>query len=523
MKASTPSFVRLAGTAATAELRTESFNGKSQLVVPVVAMVADAVVTGQLSTGPEFVPAHVLAAAPQGFNGRPVVYLHPDDNDGSANSPEQWQRDVFGFVWNAQYSDGRLRAEIWLDREKAEAVGQGALDTLARVEAGEMIEVSIGAWVWQEETAGVSPSGEKFDSQWIAYIADHLAVVELGACSVSRGCGGPRLLTAKQATAIKEEQRMKLLDLLASKADWAALADGMSDSALRGKLNRALNDTVPAFQGVAEVFPDSSTCIYMTSAGGDWAWFEIGYTLEGENVTLGRKKQVAPVTEWKKVAASAGAENTEVIDDTAAGAAATEVVTAPAQLANTPTCQCQHASATKGEAMDKVKELAGKLIALTAAPYAETDREKLEALSEEQLAATLAAFDKPAVEEAKVEEPDPNVVTLTKDEHKRLTGMANREEAREKAHRTALIAQLVAAKCAYTEKQLGAKETEDLELLAQSLSIETDEAPSFLGRGALAVAALAADDEAMQAAAIPTDPWKVAPALAKQLGYKQAS
>jgi len=548
-----PSFVRFAGQAAVADVRTATYNGSEVVIVPVIAMVGDAVVTGMLSDGPEFVPADVLAQAPQSLSGRPVVTYHPVDHEKQvmANTPENWEQIVIGQVFNARFEKNRLMADVYIDKAKAAQVGDEAVSLVDKALAKEMFEVSLGAWVWQVPEDGVSPNGQKYSSRWIGTIWDHLACGlsrhgGRGACDIGMGCGGPRLMSAAQATAIKENSPMRLLDILAGKVgDLSTLADGMSDSDLRRKLNQALDSTIPAFQGVAEVFPESSTAIYMTSADGGLQWWECGFSVDGENVTIGRKKQVEPVTKWERVAA-AGADETTTITTTAT---ATEAAASQAPPANQP-CQCQHAHNDKGANMSKITELAGKLIALAAiqaakkgetavAVYAEADRPKLEALSEAQLTATIAAFEKPEpapAPEPKPETPAPtpepaptpkspaDAVVLTAAEHKRLVSMAAREETREKARRTQLITALTAderAKVVFTEAQLAAKPTDELEQLAvfAGLSDGIDAEPvSYAGRGALAVGALTTDTETHQA---PPDPWKV-PALAKALGYRTA-
>ena len=543
-----PTFVRFSSAPVVAQFRTEVHSGVEYVVAPFVALVGDIVVEGLNSEAPEFVPASVLAAAPAGFNGRPLVNIHPLDGKGSANTPQSWDEQVYGQVFNSEFSDNRLKVECWFNPEQAERAGEGAMEVLAKVRTGELVEVSVGAWVWLEEDPGVAPDGTPYEQRWQAMVPDHLAVGlqaqgGKGACSVETGCGGPRLLTAKQATQIvnirnerKETSKMKSLASVIEKLGaegLQALAEGMSDNALRQKLNKALRAVVPGFWGVEEVFPDSSTAIFVARPEDEIQFWECAFTVEGDSVTIGRRKQVEPVTRWEKVAAAANDKivetdkaeiNSEAADDKAPSAK--------------PPCQC-HQNAQNGQGdrdMSKIAELAGKLIAAaaahatksngTSAPvFTDADKPKLEAMSEPQLEALVAVYtaepakQEPAPEpkaEVKTEakdEGDPDVVTLSRTEANRLRQMANREEKREKAHRETIIASLVAAGCAYTEKQLQAKDTEDLDLLARSLDI--NEEPSFEGRGLHAVERANGDKDK---AVVPTDPWKTG-ALGKQLGY----
>lgn len=539
-----PQFVRLSAQAKTARLRTETYKGDEHIVVPAVMLVGDIVVEGMNSEVPEFVPADVLAAAPSGLNGRPVVNVHPADGKEGANTPERWETECFGQCWNSHFTNGALQTELWLNRTQAENVGPDAVEVIDKALAGEMFEVSIGAWVWLIEEEGVAPDGSKYGARWQTLVHDHAAAGlqaqgGVGACGVDRGCGGPRVLSAKQAEAIKERsdmsQQKSLLHRLAEKLgekEFNALAEGMSDNDLRRKLNKALRATVPAFWGVDAIYMDSSTAIYTAMPGDSIEFYECSFSVEGDNVTIGRRKRVEPVTEWKKVAASAGDGSDAAADDDK-----------PELKTN---CRCHENTASnagdggaahkgnEGERMsDKKKELVGRLTANAATKLtADADTDKLMALSEEQLEAMVALVDKPAVETVKevVKEPtpDPNLVTLSKDQVAELTQLANREREREKAHRASLVKSLVdSGVCKYTEAQLAKKDTDDLQLLAESLGLfdlsADGQVLDYTGRGQFAVhnanassAGDGADDYA------PPDAYGLPAATATALGYRAA-
>jgi hypothetical protein len=535
-----PQFVRLSAQAATAELRTETYQGSEVVVVPVIALLGNVVVEGMVSEAPEFVPADVLAAAPSGWDGRPILAAHPNNGTSGANEPSTWDTRVFGQIFHSEFSDNRLRVEAWLNPAQAERAGDDAVDVLARVQSGEMVEVSVGAWVWLEDAEGVSPDGKPYKQVWQACVPDHLAMGlttqgGVGACSNKMGCGGPRVFasnggprvySAKQATEIKESNmNTSLLARLVAKlgADGlTALAEGMSDNQLRQKLNKALRAIVPAFWGVEEVFHESSTAIYVAMPGDSIEFYECSFTVDGDNVTLGRRKRVEPVTEWKKVATAQGAG-----DDSK-----DEADNKPAANAG---CKCHEAAAIadgeaarkgKGDGMtDKVKELVGRLTANAATKLTDADVDKLSALGEEQLTALVALVEKPPVEVVKevVKEstPDPNLVTLTKDEATAMRRALAREQEREKVHRANLTKALVdSGVCKYTEAQLAKKETDDLELLAESLGLLNAEdagVVDFSGRSLLA--ASAADDKD-NASAAPPDAWKLDANVSKAIGHR---
>lgn len=180
---------------ATAVPSWKTYRGKRTLTFPITALVADLVVEGLLSDGPELVPADVLAAAPAGWNGRPLVPFHPD---GGANFPEVWEHDVIGQVFDAHFdtSLNALRMTVYLDPEAAEAAGEGAI--AETVLAGEMVEVSVGAYVWLIEETGNS-KGKGYVYRWQSITPEHVAIGlarhgGLGSCSIHDGCGGPRAM-----------------------------------------------------------------------------------------------------------------------------------------------------------------------------------------------------------------------------------------------------------------------------------------------------------------------------------------
>jgi len=150
------------------------------------------------------VPDYVLAAAPVGWNNRPVVPIHPDISLPTANTPEFLTAYCFGQLFNTHYgADGKLHTEAWLNRTRAAQVGAMATDVLAKCESGEMVEVSVGAQIQFEKRAG-SFNGQSYVGVWRGLVPDHLAVGlngSPGACSIEDGCGGPRTAVTKRAAA----------------------------------------------------------------------------------------------------------------------------------------------------------------------------------------------------------------------------------------------------------------------------------------------------------------------------------
>jgi hypothetical protein len=172
--------------------RVTRFDNRDHLVVPIVAL-REAVIWPVNARQPEFVPAHVLALAPQAWNGRPIVGPHPfvAGRQISANQPHVLENRVFGKVFNAEYRDNKLLMEAWLDIARARALGGDPQRVLERALAGEAIEVSVGAFVVTEQRDGTY-LGKRFHSVWQVLVPDHLALLpegERGACSIEMGCG----------------------------------------------------------------------------------------------------------------------------------------------------------------------------------------------------------------------------------------------------------------------------------------------------------------------------------------------
>ena len=173
-------------------LRTETFGERNYLVVPVVALVEGAI-QGANVAAPEFVPAAVFGKAPGGWNGEPVTWHHPqvDGMHVSANSPEILERYQIGTVFNsfADLEAKKLHLEAWLDVDTALPEGRAVL---VRLERGDVVEISVGAFVMTQPAHGVTTNGVAYQSEWTEVIPDHLAILPegvTGACSVEMGCG----------------------------------------------------------------------------------------------------------------------------------------------------------------------------------------------------------------------------------------------------------------------------------------------------------------------------------------------
>lgn len=164
--------------------RSEQLEKRSYLVVPVV-MLVEGVHAGNL--GPAYyAPEHIEKSTPA-WNGIPVTVRHP--KKGSANDPAIWETQKIGVVFHSRFEEdgAKLKAEAWIDLEKAQEYAPAILEKL---EAGDPLEVSTGLYTDADKTPG-NWNGKDYDKSVFNFVPDHLALLpdQVGACSFADGCG----------------------------------------------------------------------------------------------------------------------------------------------------------------------------------------------------------------------------------------------------------------------------------------------------------------------------------------------
>ena len=367
---------------AAASVRYETFEGRRHLVAP-VALLVEGVHTG-MGGRALFYPASELARFPAAWNGRPVPMFHPTerDEDGaiipvSANSPEILQRESVGYLFNAWYDDdGRaLRAEIWVDEERARRKAPGGVVSL---EKGEKIEVSTGLWGDIEEIGGVW-KGEPYEAIFRNYLPDHMALLpgREGACNIKDGCGvfnekGGKLMKGEGTISEKPvpgklRRAINYLSWLTGKKGDEILAaagitmnEEFSHDACRMKLQEMMDamDTWDRYNVVREIY--DNYFIFESVGMGEGMprkTMKMGYKMDkdghvemtGEAMEVREKKTYVPVSQGNE-----GAEEPDVNQKEGPDVDKTAIVTA--------------------------------LIANQGNRFADTDREFLMGLTEEQLA-----------------------------------------------------------------------------------------------------------------------------------------
>lgn len=167
---------------------TQTMDGHDYLVAPVVAIRAG-VLNGELVPAAEIEKSVIL------WNDAPLPINHPmlNGTEVSARSLDVIKDAVVGRLYNVHYEDGRLKGELWVDVEKAEALGGEALVILERLRGNEPLEVSTCYYADLEFVSGTF-QGTEYNAIQHNLRPDHLALLPtgIGACSWVSGCGAPR-------------------------------------------------------------------------------------------------------------------------------------------------------------------------------------------------------------------------------------------------------------------------------------------------------------------------------------------
>jgi len=166
--------------------RMESLDGRSHVVVPMVAMV-EGVHCG--SKGCDLYLKEELGKFVEAWNGVPIPVMHPQRGDEyiSANIPEVLETQVVGRFFNARFEEGKLKGEAWIDIEKAKSIYP---DLLTMLNSSARLEVSTGLWSDDEVVEG-EWNGERYEAIVRNIRPDHIALLPgaEGACSWEDGCG----------------------------------------------------------------------------------------------------------------------------------------------------------------------------------------------------------------------------------------------------------------------------------------------------------------------------------------------
>jgi len=466
----------------TSGVRREQFQGTEHLVIPIVALV-EGVLHSSNAMYPELALASEFGKVPVSWNGRPVTINHPMVNGvnvSASQSPEVFQQEAIGFLFNTKVEDNKLKTEAWINLDTVAKADQLTQDTVARLEtndSADVVEVSTGLFQMMEASTGRF-NGKAFMGVWREIIPDHLAILQKGvegACSVKDGCGARVNLmrvncacqqsstpavtipaansiiiddnASVERTTFLRGLKNKFTGIFFAKNAGAELSDTDTRAAIQSALSAEDGDR---YYDIIAVF--ATHVVYCSSWEGTLEQRSYEISSKGEVVLGSEKVRVRPETTFVPVT-------------------------------------------FKEDSRMNKKELIDGLIANTANKFAETDRASLEALSEDMLT-KLSSVDSLVEETSQtIEVPAPVVNAATPEEFLRTVPEEMRSMFAEglrmqQDRKDVLVKELLAnTRNGFEETELRAMEISRLEKLAK-----LGDLPSYQGRqGGAPVTVNAAD------------------------------
>lgn len=234
-------------------VRKEQLNGRTHVVVPMI-MLTEGVHKG--SGDPYYYDKTDIANTTTLWDHKPVVVYHPMKKDGTprtACDADVLNTSGIGVILNTTEDNGKLKAEAWIDEEKANSVDDRILKAVAN---GEMMEVSTGLFITEENKKGVWNS-ESYEKIARNYQPDHLAILpdQKGACSIEDGAGLLRVNSSEAQSTVLERTITKLpIGIIINKGE-------MSFDVVASKVSKALSSTLgnkgEYWNGwIREIFPE---------------------------------------------------------------------------------------------------------------------------------------------------------------------------------------------------------------------------------------------------------------------------
>jgi hypothetical protein len=439
------------------KLRTATFRGAEHIVVPVVALVEGVIHASNADT-PELVLASEFGKSVAAWNGRPAVFNHPIENGEpvSANSPRVLEGFQIGSVFDARIEGKKLMMEAWLNPALAPN------DVVERLNAGKVVEVSVGVLVDAEPKLGIH-QGSRYATIWRNIYPDHLAMLQdgtPGACDVKMGCGAPRAASARTAD------------------------DGVSDGDVRDALWHALYAVVPALMTVVAVYPEAKAVIYCAYPDGEEVYYRRTYDdangiiLNDDAVQVQRAEEYTPVVD-----VASTTDDDEFLQESGVKTAAGSCGCGGKKDASTDITPAE------GKEAKMKKELIAKILAAKGTCFSESDIKVLEQFDEAKLTAMADKLDAAPVEVEKiVEKIVEKEIPLTKDRvlaaFPDLKAVVEEKEARDQAQRATFVAAMK-DNGVYTDAELASMPLPTLEKLVRVAGKHkpAGDVVDFAGRG----------------------------------------
>lgn len=349
-------------------IRYETLQGRRYLVAP-MAMITEGVHNG--SGGPLLYRETELRKAVPAWNMKPIVVYHPAINGQgvSACDPDILEKQQVGMVMHSRWDKGKLRAEAWIEEDRAAVVDNRVLDALT---SNKMMEVSTGLFT-DSQGGGGEWAGKIYNAEAVNHQPDHLALLpdQVGACSIADGAGLLQMNEAAAAsgvdiTGLLVREMDTLRRMVGNALSYSDIHSTLS-SQLRQKMETEEIWLVDVYDGFF-VYEDMGK------------YFRHDYTRKKDAIELvGDPQEVTRVTEYKPVAVG----NNE---------------------ARKPTHNKEHTN------MDK-KLIVSALIANALGIFNEAERETLMALPDATLEKLNEQFNKEPGTPEPVVEPTANAVS----------------------------------------------------------------------------------------------------------------
>ena len=125
-----------------------------------------------------------------GFTASDVVMAHPK---GNKITSDNYKDHIIGTAKNVRAENGYLVGDLIIKDKWA----------IYAIEDNDVKQISLGYAAELDMTAGVTETGQAYDGQWVAMVADHVAVVKNGRCGEDCAIGDQQTVNKPKEQSMK--------------------------------------------------------------------------------------------------------------------------------------------------------------------------------------------------------------------------------------------------------------------------------------------------------------------------------
>lgn len=125
-----------------------------------------------------------------GFTASDVVMAHPK---GNKITSDNYKDHIIGTAKNVRAENGYLVGDLIIKDKWA----------IYAIEDDDVKQISLGYAAELDMTAGVTETGQAYDGQWVAMVADHIAVVKNGRCGEDCAIGDQQTVNKPKEQSMK--------------------------------------------------------------------------------------------------------------------------------------------------------------------------------------------------------------------------------------------------------------------------------------------------------------------------------